>query len=59
MINHIETHSYFSQQTTNYYSFKTFEKAQRGLLINFHCSNIFYEGQQTFVTNEYAKLPSK
>jgi GxxExxY protein len=31
----------------------------KGLLINFNCSNIFYEGQQTFVTVEYGKLPSK
>jgi len=34
-------------------------KKPKGILINFHCSNIFYEGQQTFVTNEYAKLPTK
>lgn len=31
----------------------------KGLLINFNCSNIFYEGQQTFVTSEYAKLALK
>lgn len=34
-------------------------KKPKGILINFHCLNIFYEGQQTFVTNEYAKLPVK
>jgi len=34
-----------------------FMKKPKGILINFHCSNIFYEGQQTFVTREYAKLP--
>jgi GxxExxY protein len=34
-------------------------KKPKGILINFHCSNIFHEGQQTFVTNEYAKLPIK
>jgi GxxExxY protein len=34
-----------------------FMKKPKGVLINFHCSNIFHEGQQTFVTKEYAKLP--
>jgi len=34
-------------------------KKPKGILINFNCLNIFYEGQQTFVTKEYAKLPSE
>jgi GxxExxY protein len=34
-----------------------FMKKPKGILINFHCSNIFYEGQQTFITQEYSKLP--
>ena len=34
-----------------------FMKKPKGILINFHCSNIFYEGQQTFITKEYSKLP--
>lgn len=34
-----------------------FMKKPKGVLINFHCSNIFREGQQTFVTKEYARLP--
>ena len=32
-------------------------KKPKGVLINFHCTNIFYEGQQTFVTKEFSKLP--
>jgi GxxExxY protein len=31
-------------------------KKPKGILINFNCSNIFYEGQQTFVTREYSNL---
>jgi GxxExxY protein len=31
----------------------------KGILINFRSSNIFYEGQQTFVTKEYSKLPKE
>lgn len=30
-------------------------KCPKGILINFNCSNIFHEGQRTFV-NEYFKL---
>ena len=33
-------------------------KAPKGILINFNCSNIFKQGQKTFV-NEYFKLLSK
>jgi len=31
----------------------------KGILVNFRCSNIFYEGQQTFITREYSKLPKE
>lgn len=34
-------------------------KKPKGILINFNCSNIFYEGQQTFVTKEYSNLPKE
>ena len=33
-----------------------FTEKPKGILINFKCSNIFYKGQETFVTKEYAKL---
>ena len=29
----------------------------KGILLNFNCTNIFKEGQKTFVTDIYAKLP--
>jgi len=29
----------------------------KGILINFNCMNIFKEGQKTFVTDLYARLP--
>lgn len=34
-----------------------FMNKPKGILINFRCSNIFKEGQQTFVTKEYSSLP--
>lgn len=34
-----------------------FMNKPKGVLINFHCSNIFREGQQTFITKEYSHLP--
>lgn len=30
----------------------------KGILINFNCVNLFKEGQRTFVTNLYARLPT-
>jgi GxxExxY protein len=30
----------------------------KGILINFNCTNIFKEGQKTFVNEYYAKLPA-
>jgi len=32
-------------------------KAPKGILINFNCSNIFYEGQKTFVNEYFRDLP--
>lgn len=34
-------------------------KKPKGILINFYCTNIFYEGQKTFVTEEYSRLPKE
>ena len=31
----------------------------KGILINFHCVNIFKEGQKTFVNNLFALLPEE
>ena len=36
-----------------------FKKVPKGILINFNCMNIFYEGQKTFITKEYARLPKE
>lgn len=34
-------------------------KKPKGILINFNCSNIFREGQKTFVTEHFKKLPKE
>jgi GxxExxY protein len=34
-------------------------KCPKGLLINFNCSNIFKEGQKTFVNEHFSNLPDK
>lgn len=31
----------------------------KGILLNFNCSNLFHEGQKTFVNEFYRKLPLK
>ena len=31
----------------------------KGVLINFYSTNIFYEGQKTFITEEYSRLPKE
>ncbi len=46
-----EMHSTFEAQLINYMKLL---KAPKGVLINFNCTNIFKEGQKTFV-NEYFK----
>lgn len=33
--------------------------APKGILINFHSSNIFHEGQQTFVNDLFSRLPQE
>jgi GxxExxY protein len=38
-------------------TYLNFMEMPKGILINFQCSNIFKDGQRTFVTDEYAKLP--
>jgi GxxExxY protein len=32
-------------------------KKPKGLMLNFHCNNIFSNGQKTFVNEYYSKLP--
>ncbi|MBP1675968.1 MAG: GxxExxY protein [Bacteroidetes bacterium] len=34
-------------------------KKPKGILINFYSTNIFYNGQKTYVTDEYSKLPKE
>ncbi len=34
-------------------------KVPKGIIINFHVNNIFYEGQKTFVNEYYAQLPDE
>lgn len=34
-------------------------KAPKGILINFHCNNIFHEGQKTFVNEYFRTLPEE
>lgn len=34
-------------------------KKPKGILINFYCTNIFYEGQKTFITEYFSKLPKE
>jgi GxxExxY protein len=34
-------------------------KSPKGILINFNCSNIFKNGQKTFVNEYFSKLPEK
>ena len=34
-------------------------KKPKGILINFYCTNIFHEGQKTFVNEYYSRLPKE
>ena len=34
-------------------------KKPKGILINFYCKSLFYQGQKTFVTKEYLTLPKE
>lgn len=47
----VEIHPIFEAQLLNYMKLT---KSPKGILINFNCSNIFKDGQKTFV-NEYYK----
>ena len=50
-----EMHPVFEAQLLTYMNLL---KAPKGILINFNCSNIFNEGQKTFVNDYFKKLPS-
>ena len=48
-----EMHPVFEAQLLTYMSLL---KAPKGILINFNCSNIFAEGQKTYVNDYFKKL---
>ncbi|MCC6372607.1 MAG: GxxExxY protein [Bacteroidia bacterium] len=50
-----EMHPLFEAQLLTYMKLL---KAPKGILINFNCTNIFSEGQKTFVNDYFRKLPS-
>lgn len=50
-----EMHPVFEAQLLTYMNLL---KAPKGILINFNCSNIFAEGQKTFVNEHFKNLPS-
>ncbi|MEO6304957.1 MAG: GxxExxY protein [Bacteroidia bacterium] len=49
-----DMHPAFEAQLLTYMSLL---KAPKGILINFNCSNIFAEGQKTYVNEYFKKLP--
>lgn len=49
-----EIHPIVDAQILNYMKLT---KSPKGILINFNCSNIFKEGQKTFVNEYYKNLP--
>ncbi|PIY13018.1 MAG: GxxExxY protein [Flexibacter sp. CG_4_10_14_3_um_filter_32_15] len=51
-----ERHPIFEAQLMTYMKLL---KCPKGILINFNCSNIFKEGQKTFVNEYFAKLPNE
>lgn len=51
-----EISSAFEAQLLNYMKLL---QALKGILINFNCSNIFKEGQKTFVNEYFGILPNK
>jgi GxxExxY protein len=51
-----ELHSVFEAQLLSYMKLL---HSPKGILINFNCSSIFYEGQKTFVNEYFSKLPEK
>ena len=40
-------------------SYMKLMKKPKGILFNFHCTNIFKEGQKTFINNFYKSLPEE
>lgn len=46
---------FFDAQLLNYMKLL---KCPKGILINFNCSNIFNEGQKTFVNEYFRELPN-
>lgn len=40
-------------------NYMTLLKAPKGILINFNCNNIFYEGQKTLVNEYFSNLPKQ
>ncbi|PKP16956.1 MAG: GxxExxY protein [Bacteroidetes bacterium HGW-Bacteroidetes-23] len=50
----IDIHKITEAQLLNYMKLL---KAPKGILINFNCSNIFNEGQKTYVNEYFKKLP--
>jgi GxxExxY protein len=51
-----ELHSVFEAQLLSYMKLL---QCPKGILINFNCSSIFYDGQKTFVNEYFSKLPEK
>lgn len=49
-----EIHPTFKAQLLNYLKLL---QAPKGILINFNCSNIFKEGQKTFINEYFNELP--
>jgi GxxExxY protein len=49
-----EMSSVFEAQLLNYMNLL---QCPKGILINFNCSNIFNEGQKTYVNDYFSKLP--
>ena len=52
------------QEMTNVFeaqllSYMKLSKSPKGILINFNCSNIFKEGQKTFVNEYFTTLPQR
>jgi GxxExxY protein len=50
----IDIHKITEAQLLNYMNLL---KAPKGILINFNCSNIFNEGQKTYVNEYFKRLP--
>jgi GxxExxY protein len=51
-----EMNPIFDAQVISYMKMK---KSPKGIIINFHVKNIFYEGQKTFVNELYRDLPDQ